>query len=192
MADVKASSRFRGVGIYLGGVQRKCRQPELSAGWVRRQIQRGWRVFALWVGPQASCSSYEHTMSSTRKVAFAQGRRQAVAAVGAAGRTAIARGSTLYYDLESHDISGDACRRAALAFMSGWAKELRERGFRSGIYSSVAAAITSLNYADELSPGTYAMPHDIWYAWENGKADTRIPRKWVDPKRWDDRQRIHQ
>lgn len=36
------------------------------------------------------------------------------------------------------------------------------------------------------------MPHDIWYAWANGKADTAIPRKWVSPRRWDDHQRIHQ
>lgn len=149
MADVKRHSRFRGVGVYLGGVQRKCTQPALTAGWVRRQVQRGWHVFPLWVGPQASCSAYENRMSSTRKVAFAQGRRQATAAIAAAGRHAIARGSTLYYDLEYYDISGDRCRRAALAFMSGWTKQLRDKGFRSGIYSSVTAAITSLNFADE-------------------------------------------
>ncbi len=192
MADWRENSPYAGVGIYLGGVQRKCRQPELSATWVRRQTRAGWHVFPLWVGPQASCSRYQHTMSAQRPRAYAQGKEQANRAVRAARANAIGRGSTVYYDLEDYDISGDRCRRAALAFMSGWSTRLRALHYVPGVYSNVAAAITSLNFADQLSPGSYAMPHDIWFAWSNGRADTYIPRRWVSHDRWDRHQRIHQ
>ena len=167
-------------------------QPQLTAGWVREQTRTGWHVFPLWVGPQASCSRYQHTMSSRRSVAYAQGKREASRAVSVAKDRAMGRGSTLYYDLEDYDISGDRCRRAALSFLSGWSTRLRALHYVPGVYSNVAAAITSLNFADELSPGSYAMPHDIWFAWANGRANTAIPERWVSRHRWDHHQRIHQ
>ena len=104
----------------------------------------------------------------------------------------IRKGSTLYYDLEDYDIGPDDCRRAALSFLSGWTKALHAKGYGSGVYSNIAAAITSLDYADYASPGSYAMPDDIWFAWENGKADVKTDERVSYSDHWDDHARIHQ
>jgi Rv2525c-like, glycoside hydrolase-like domain len=111
-------------------------------------------------------------MSSDLATAEQQGRAEAATAVASAQSLGIGRGSTLYYDLEDYDIAPDDCRRAALNFISGWTEALDQAGYDSGVYSNIAAAITSLDLADRLSSGSYSMPDDIWFAWENGRADT--------------------
>ena len=50
-------SPYAAVGIYIGGSNRLCDQPELTAGWVSTQQQRGWHLLPAYVGPQASCSA---------------------------------------------------------------------------------------------------------------------------------------
>lgn len=185
------SSPYAAVGIYIGGSNRLCDQPELDADWVRKQQRAGWHLLPVQVGPQASCSGYADKMSSDLSIAEQQGRAEAAKAVATSLDLGIGRGSTLYYDLEDYDIGPDDCRRAALSFLSGWTKALHAAGYDSGVYSNIAAAITSLDYASIASPGSYAMPDDIWFAWENGKADT-ADGDWVDSRLWDDHSRIHQ
>ena len=41
MADWLASP-YRAVGIYIGGINRACAQPNLTAGWIRQIQQQGW------------------------------------------------------------------------------------------------------------------------------------------------------
>jgi peptidoglycan hydrolase-like protein with peptidoglycan-binding domain len=185
------ASPYSAVGVYIGGSNRLCEQPELDAGWVKSQVKRGWRVLPLYVGPQASCSGYADKMSPDLTVAGQQGRAQADAAVDIARGLGITMGATLYYDLEDYDIGPDDCRRAALSFLSGWTEGLHAAGYDSGVYSNIAAAITSLDYADLASPGSYTMPDDIWFAWANGRADTVTDER-VQSTRWDDHARIHQ
>jgi hypothetical protein len=185
------ASPYSAVGIYIGGSNRLCPQPELSAGWVRTQQRRGWHVLALYVGPQASCSGYADRMSSDLATAEQQGRAAAGDAVGVARSLGIKPGSTIYYDLEDYDIAPDDCRRAALSFLSGWTEALHSERYDSGVYSNIAAAITSLDFADRVDPGAYTMPDDIWFAWANGRADTRTDDR-VLSREWDDHARIHQ
>ena len=186
------ASPYSAVGIYIGGSNRLCKdQPELTAAWVRAQQRRGWHLMPVQVGPQASCSGYADRMSSDLATANAQGRAEAATAISTAKGLGIGRGSTLYYDLEDYDTAPDDCRRAALSFISGWTDALHGAGYDSGVYSNIAAAIQSLDVADRLSPGSYSMPDDIWFAWSNGKADTDAAT-WVLGDRWDDHARIHQ
>ena len=186
------ASPYSAVGVYIGGSNRLCQdQPELSAGWVRTQQKRGWHVLSLYVGPQASCSGYAERMSSDLATAEQQGRAAAADAFAIAQGLGLRKGSTLYYDLEDYDIAPDDCRRAALSFLSGWTEALHAKHYRSGVYSNIAAAITSLDLADRLDPGAYTMPDDIWFAWANGRADTRTDDR-VQSDEWDDHQRIHQ
>ena len=70
-----------------------------------------------------------------------QGKAEAGKAIANAKGLGIGRGSTLYYDLEDYDIAPDDCRRAALSFLSGWTKTLHAKGYGSGVYSNIAAAI---------------------------------------------------
>lgn len=187
----RASSPFSGVGVYIGGVSRLCDQQQLTADWVRTQTRLGWRILPIQVGPQASCSDHVFRMSEDLDEAEGQGRAEADLAIANAQALAIGPGSTLYYDLEDYDIAPTECRRAALRFMSGWTERLHERRYLSGVYSNLGAAITSLDYADVRSPGSYAMPDEIWFAWENGRADVVTDDR-VLGSRWDDHARIHQ
>jgi hypothetical protein len=185
------SSPYAGVGVYIGGSNRQCDQAELTAGWVKTQQRRGWHVLPLFVGPQASCSGYADRMSSSLAIAEQQGRQQAGLAIQAARSLGIKAKSTIYYDLEDYDIAPDDCRRAALSFVSGWTKALHSKKYRSGVYSNIAAAITSLDYADRVDHGRYSMPDDIWFAWANGRADTATDDRVVSDQ-WNDHARVHQ
>lgn len=185
-------SPYAGVGVYVGGSNRLCQdQPNLTADWVRTQQKRGWHVFSIWVGPQAACSGYPSVMAADRPTAFAQGRAEAATAVTVARSLGIRSGATLYYDLEDYDIGSTECRQAALSFLSGWTEGLHAENYDSGVYSNIAAAITSLDYADRVAPGEYTMPDDIWFAWDNGRADTATDSR-VQGPRWDDHARVHQ
>jgi hypothetical protein len=185
------TSPYAAVGVYIGGSNRLCNQPELTRAWVKKQRRTGWLVLPIQVGPQAACSGYSDVMAADRPTAEKQGRAEAGRAVANAQGLGIGRGSTLYYDLEDFDVLDTACRQAALSFLSGWTKQLRAKGYRSGVYANIAAAIQSLDTAQDLSPGSYAMPDVIWFAWENGRADV-ADGGYVDEDVWDDHARIHQ
>jgi peptidoglycan hydrolase-like protein with peptidoglycan-binding domain len=185
-------SPYSAVGVYIGGSNRVCKdQPELTAGWVQAQQKTGWHVLPIQVGPQASCSGYADRMSSDLATAEQQGHAEAVTAIATARALGIGAKSTLYYDLEDYDIAPTDCRQAALRFMSGWTAELHQADYRSGVYSNIAAAISSLDYANLAAQGVYTMPDDIWFAWANGQADTVTDGR-VQTDQWDEHQRIHQ
>jgi len=195
------TSPFWGVGIYLGGENRyqECEsdQPALTRTWVSTQLAHGWRLLPIWVGPQAACTTYtgakiDATPASSYAAAKLQGARAADAAADAASGLGVPSGSTLFYDLEDYALTDDDCRRSALSFLSGWTTEVHARAFRSGVYSNVSAAIASLDYADNVAHGSYVMPDQIWYAWENGKADTAIDTQWVRTSSWTPHKRSHQ
>ena len=185
-------SPYSAVGIYIGGSNRVCKdQPELTAGWVRTQQRTGWHLLPVQVGPQASCSGYADRMSSDLATAKQQGSAEAATAIATARGLGIGSGSTLYYDLEDYDLAPDDCRRAALSFLSGWTEALHAANYDSGVYSNIAAAITSLDLADRADPTAYTMPDDIWFAWANGRADTVTDERVLSDE-WNDHARVHQ
>jgi hypothetical protein len=198
------SSPFWGAGIYIGGSMASCRptaadpgQPHLDATWVARQRANGWRLLPLWVGPQASCQTLygdliDPNPAGAYAAADARGRTEAAAAVNRARELGLPSGSTLWYDLEGgFDVADEDCRRSALRFLSGWTLALHDLGYRSGVYSSISAGIHALDNAANLSPGSYAMPDQVWYAWYNGRADVDIDPRWVRDSSWAG-ERVHQ
>jgi phage gp16-like protein len=197
------SSPFWGVGIYIGGSTASCRptttdpgQPHLDATWVAQQRADGWRLLPIWVGPQASCGTYADLIdpnpAGEYAAADARGRAEAAAAVARARELGLPSRTTLWYDLEGGwDVANDDCRRSSLRFLSGWTATLHDLGYRSGVYSSVSSGIHALDNADGLSPGSYEMPDQVWYAWYNGRADVGIDPQWVRAGSWDG-ERVHQ
>ncbi|MGK5680547.1 glycoside hydrolase domain-containing protein [Actinoplanes sp. URMC 104] len=173
----RASSPYRAVGIYIGGVNRACAQPQLTAGWVKEQVQAGWKLLPLYVGPQATCT----TIGSSRTLidnahADTQGRAAASDAVAQASALGLARESVIIYDLEAYRTDDPACRKGVLAFLNGWTARLHDNGYFSGFYSSVASGI-----ADQVTayatPG-YTRPDYVDFArWDQKVtlADPRIP-----------------
>jgi hypothetical protein len=192
----RRESPFWGVGVYIGGANRLCPNADLDRAWVQRQSRRGWRILPIWVGPQAACAAYPSVIDDRPArdylAAARQGRHNAERAVRAARALGIPAHSTLWYDLEDYPLDDTDCRRSALAFLSAWTNRLHRLGYTSGVYSSAAAAIHSLDYADQASRGSYAMPDQVWFAWENGRADVRVRPRWVRRSSWMPGGRVHQ
>jgi peptidoglycan hydrolase-like protein with peptidoglycan-binding domain len=192
-------SPYAGVGIYIAGENRACPEQEhLTPSWVETQAAKGWRLFPLVVGRQASCSlegryrggliAADPTDDYAR--AQQQGRRAARDGADAAKGLGIGERSVLWYDLEDFDVSQTHCRRSALAFVSGWTEELHERGYRSGLYSSAASGINALDTARRLSPGSYTLPDHLWIAEWDGRSDLRS--EYVADDGWWPKRRVKQ
>ena len=144
-------SPFTGAGIYLGGVQRACDQPHLTRSWVRRQTAAGWKLLPLWVGPQASCTGFDHRIAARPgpgrafRLARAGGAAEAARAVATARRLGMGPGQLIFYDLEGFDASRRDCVASSLVFLEAWTTELHRRGYASGVYSHVNAGIRLLS-----------------------------------------------
>ncbi|MGZ8737292.1 MAG: glycoside hydrolase domain-containing protein [Nocardioides sp.] len=185
----RVASPFLGVGIYIGGALRACPQKHLTRGWVRHQTGQGWRLLPIWVGPQASCTSYRRTISSRPSVARAQGVRAARGARNAATLLGLGRDSTLWYDLEWFQPGNHRCATSAMHFLSAWTEELHRGGYESGVYSSVSAGIAALGR--ERASTRFTAPDKVWFAWANGRRDVSW-RKYVKAPRWKLDRRVHQ
>ena len=182
------SSPYRAIGVYIGGANRGCSQPNLTASWVAEQTAAGWALIPTYVGlqaPTSSCSSCAKLSSST-STATAQGSEAATDAVAQARIAGIGEGSPIYFDMESYSRTASASN-ATLSFLAAWTARLHALGYQSGVYSSGASGIADL--AAEYG-GTYLSPDEIWFANWNGRAsaasDPYVPSTaWVG-------HRIHQ
>ncbi|HSS33808.1 MAG TPA: DUF1906 domain-containing protein [Solirubrobacterales bacterium] len=183
-----ADSPYRAVGVYIGGINRACSQPNLTASWVGTQTAAGWHLIPTYVGRQAptsACSSCA-LVSTSRTTAVAQGTEAAVDAVAQASAIAIGPGSPIYFDMEAYSLTSSASA-ATLAFLEAWTNKLHALGYVSGVYSSSSSGIADL--ADEIGTA-YVQPDALWIANWNGvedTADTQVPAS-----AWAGHQRIHQ
>lgn len=191
----RVTSPFHGVGIYIGGDLRACAQRHLTKGWVRHQVRHGWKLLPIWVGPQASCTSYSRTIPSRAgarhryPAARALAAREARRAAHAAQDLGIVHGSTLWYDLEWFPSGRPACRTSALHFLSAWTDQVHRLGYRSGVYSSVSAGIAALGSV--RGNDRFTKPDRLWFAWHNWRRDVRW-NEYVSAPQWKERARVHQ
>ncbi len=177
-------SPYRAVGIYIGGSDRACAQPNLTAAWVSQQAAAGWRFIPLYVGPQAAWGQIT--------AAASQGMNAADDAVLQAQALGFGPGTPLYYDMEAYPRRHSG---AAKRFLSAWTDELHADGYASGVYSSSGTGVADLANHYTSYPGytlynSYTTPDVIFDALWNGLADTTdatIPRD-----DWADHRRIHQ
>jgi hypothetical protein len=183
-----SSSPYRAIGIYIGGINRGCSQPNLTASWVAEQTVAGWHLIPTYVGlqaPTSSCSSCAKLSTST-STAATQGTEAATDAVAQARVAGIGEGSPIYFDMESYSRTSSATN-ATLSFLAAWTARLHLLGYQSGVYSSGASGIADLaaKYGS-----TYLEPDELWFANWNGRtsaaSDPYVPAgAWVG-------HRIHQ
>jgi len=181
-----ASSPYRALGVYIGGLNRACSQPNLTASWVKDQVAAGWHLIPTYVGlqsPTSSCSSCAELSSGS---ATSQGSAAASDAVSRAQAVGIGPGSPIYFDMEAYTRTTSSTN-ATLSFLASWTKRLHTLGYDAGVYSSSASGIADL--VSRLGTG-YAQPDDIWMANWNGRKDASDP--YVPVNAWADHQRIHQ
>jgi hypothetical protein len=176
MTAWRKSSPYSAVGVYFGGVNRGCTQPNLTASWVSDQQAAGWHLIPLYVGPQASCGPTTKHVKIDNTQAATQGRSTAADAVTQAGALGLARNSILVYDMEAYDTQNAACVAGVLAFMSAWTIRVHESGYASGFYSSLGSGIKD-QVTNYFTPG-YVRPDYVDFAsWDLTAqvADPAIP-----------------
>ncbi|MFR9778824.1 DUF1906 domain-containing protein [Micromonospora sp. MS34] len=179
----RASSPFRAVTIYFGGVDRGCAQPNLTADWVAAQVAAGWHLVPMYVGLQAPCLATSKARIDPAQAA-AQGRSQADDAVLQARNLGLPRGSVLVYDMEDYSGGDAACTTAVNTFMSAWTMRLHERAYLSGFYSSMARGVPDQVAA--YGTAGYVRPDYLHFArWDNVATvdDPVLPADYWSPKR---------
>ncbi len=180
------SSPYRAIGVYIGGANRGCAQPNLTASWVAEQTAAGWHLIPTYVGLQAPTSSCTSCATLSAAAAASQGSAAATDAVGDAQIVGIGEGSPIYFDMESYTPTSSASD-ATMTFLAAWTARLHALGYDSGVYSSSASGIADL--ADGLG-SDYEQPDDIWIANWNGQQNVSDP--YVPAGAWSQHQRIHQ
>ena len=180
------SSPYRAIGVYIGGTNRACSQPNLTDAWVGEQVAEGWHLIPTYVGLQAPTSACSSCAMLSSSKATAQGAAAARDAVAAAQSVGMGPGSPIYFDMEAYTRTSSATS-ATLAFISAWTTQLHGLGYTSGVYSSSASGIADLGRA---IGGDYALPDDIWAANWNGAQNTLDP--YLPSSAWAFHQRIHQ
>jgi hypothetical protein len=179
-------SPYRAVGVYIGGVNRACSQPNLTPEWVAAQTAAGWHLIPTYVGLQAPTSACSSCAKLSASQATAQGVAAAIDAVEEASAVAMGPGSPIYFDMESYSRTSSATG-ATLAFLEAWTEKLHALGYVSGVYSSSASGIADLG--EQVGSG-YALPDHLWIANWNGSTSTSDPV--VPSNAWAQHQRIHQ
>jgi len=193
MSKWKTSSPYSSIGVYIGGDNRGCAQPNLNKAWVSTAWSQGWKLLPIWVGPQAPCT----TLSSTTKLsydglgAFFQGINEATAAANAADGLGLGWLAPVYYDMEAYP-RGGACSAAIQSFTDGWVLQLNQRGYVAGMYSSLCSGILD-QAASASNPARKAL-NAIWIAaWNNTPQIYGFGSPCaLSDTLWNDHQRVHQ
>ena len=173
----RKSSPYRAIGIYLGGSDAACAQPNLTRGWLQATATAGWHFIPTYVGPQAEFGELRQPV--------AQGRQAAQDAVTQARQLGFGPRTPLYYDMEAYL---PAESQEVLPFLSSWTSTLHSLGYLSGVYSSSDSGIADL--AANYHNSAYAMPDVIFDAWWNGAENTLDPH--FRAGEWANNDRIHQ
>jgi hypothetical protein len=171
MRTIWSNSPYGDLGIYVGGVNRACGQPNLTASWVSQAVDIGWSFMPIWVGPEAPCFDRSIAkFSNDPTTAAAQGQQEASGAIAAAQTLGFASGSIIYYDMEAYGTSGTTCSPAVEAFIDGWTSGLHAAGWKSGMYGSC------VNVGDFAA--STPQPDGLWFAhWDGipGPTDPTCP-----------------
>jgi hypothetical protein len=179
------SSPYRAIGIYIGGVNSACAQPNLTSTWVAGEVLAGWHMVPIYVGLQApsngcSCAAISPANASS------QGTAAAIDAVADAQGLGIPAGNPIYNDLEAYTVTATNTN-GVLAFLSAWTTQLHAEGYLSGVYSSTGSGVADL--VRQYGTG-FVEPDDIWFAEWNGQQTTTSAT--IPTADWPNHQRLHQ
>ena len=183
------SSPYRSLGVYVGGVNRACSQPNLTSSWVSTVENQGWRLVPTYVGRQAPCAFQGGMVTIGANSGDSQGTNAADDAVTQAAALGMGHGTPIYFDMEAYSTTNASCDKVVMQFVSAWTDELRRKGYVPGLYSSAASGIAqqSANYDST----TYSRPNDIWIGDWNG-VQSVFGDPYVPDTQWPNHQRLHQ
>ena len=179
-----SSTKYHAIGVYVGGTNSACSQPNLTAAWVTKESAAGWHLIPTYVGLQAPGACGCSTINSA--TAGAEGTAAANDAISRSQTLGLGTGNPIYYDMEAYP-NGGAKTSTVLKFLSAWSARLHSAGYISGVYSSGASGIQDLAAKYGTS---YGEPDDLWVADWNGTASASDP--YIPAADWNSHQRIHQ
>ncbi|MER5890255.1 glycoside hydrolase domain-containing protein [Streptomyces sp. NPDC001941] len=187
MTAWKKDGYYGAAAVYVGGKNRGCAQPNLTASWTRSVTAQGWKLIPLYVGAQPPCQTGRSPEKFTAANAASVGAADAKDAVAKASALGMKPGSAIYLDMEAYDLKNTACDNAVLTYVRSFTKTLRDRTYRAGFYgfssSSAKSVATAKNRTD--------LPGNLWYALWNSKETTTADWPW-DPKLYTNHSRAHQ
>ncbi|MDX2522978.1 glycoside hydrolase domain-containing protein [Streptomyces europaeiscabiei] len=178
---------YGAAAVYVGGRNRGCAQPELTASWVKSVNTLGWKLVPLYVGAQPPCQTGSSPEKITASTAASQGAADGADAVAKAAALGMKPGSALYLDMEAYDTTNTACDNAVLTYVRAWHKALGAKRYRSGFYGFSSSSAKALATATDRTN----LPGNLWYAkWD--KVNTTTTDWPFDPKLYTGHHRAHQ
>lgn len=158
----KGTSAYRTVNVYVGGVNRACTQPLLTATWVREVAALGWKLLPTYMGRQPVCMFGNKPFRYNASNATSYGNSDARDAVVKAKALGIFRGSALYADVEHYDRRNASCVTAVRRYVSAWTKTAHESSYLAGVYVHRDSGLRDLSAS--YGSTAYARPDAIWIA----------------------------
>ncbi|MGW4912051.1 glycoside hydrolase domain-containing protein [Streptomyces sp. NPDC004270] len=160
---------YGAAAVYVGGKNRGCAQPNLTASWVKSVSTMGWKLIPLYVGAQPSCQSGSNPEKMTTANAASLGTSDATDAVAKAAALGMKAGSPIYLDMEAYDTTNTACNNAVLTYVRAFDKQLHAKTYRAGFYGFTSSSAKAIANAKDKTD----LPGNLWYAlWDKNNTTT--------------------
>ncbi|MEV7319262.1 glycoside hydrolase domain-containing protein [Streptomyces sp. NPDC093970] len=178
---------YGAAAVYVGGKNRGCSQPNLTASWVKSVNSLGWKLIPLYVGAQPPCQSGSNPEKLTASNAASLGVSDAGDAAAKASALGMKAGSPIYLDMESYDTTNTSCNNAVLAYVRSFSKTLRAKIYRSGYYGFTSSSAKAVATATDKTD----LPGNLWYALWDKQYTTTSDWPWGSTQ-YTDHSRAHQ
>ncbi|MFJ5840920.1 glycoside hydrolase domain-containing protein [Streptomyces shenzhenensis] len=178
---------YGAAAVYVGGKNRGCNQPNLTASWVKSVSAVGWKLIPLYVGAQPPCQTGSSPEKLTAATAASLGAHDAADAVAKASALGMKAGSPIYLDMEAYDVTNKACNDAVLTYVRSFTKTLRAKTYRAGIYGFTSSSAKAIATAADRTD----LPGNLWYALWDKKNTTTADWPW-GATQYTDHSRGHQ
>ncbi|MER5655178.1 glycoside hydrolase domain-containing protein [Streptomyces sp. NPDC002131] len=160
---------YGAAAVYVGGKNRGCAQPNLTASWVKSVSALGWKLVPLYVGTQPSCQTGSSPEKMTASTAASLGAKDGADAVAKAAALGMKAGSPVYLDMESYDVTNKACNDAVLTYVRAFDKTLHAKTYRTGYYGFTSSSAKAIATASDRTD----LPGNLWYAlWDKNNTTT--------------------
>ncbi|MEU6374184.1 glycoside hydrolase domain-containing protein [Streptomyces sp. NPDC046909] len=160
---------YGAAAVYVGGKNRGCAQPNLTASWVKSVSTVGWKLIPIYVGAQPPCQSGSSPEKLTATTAASLGASDAADAVTKASALGMKAGSPIYLDMEAYDTTNTSCNNAVLTYVRAFTKTLRAKTYRAGYYGFAGSSAKAIATATDRTD----LPGNLWYAlWDKQNTTT--------------------
>ncbi|MFF8378511.1 glycoside hydrolase domain-containing protein [Streptomyces sp. NPDC015661] len=160
---------YGAAAVYVGGRNRGCSQPNLTASWTKSVSAMGWKLIPIYVGAQPPCQTGANPEKLTASTAASLGVTDANDAVAKASALGMRPGSPVFLDMEPYDVTDKACNDAVLTYVRSFTRTLRGKTYRGGFYGFTSSSAKAVATATDRTD----LPGNLWYAlWDKQNTTT--------------------